>query len=85
MKELINQIALQKVKGIGPSTIRKLTADFNSTEAVFRATKNDFNSKYKVSGEKIYQLIQKAKSNHTDALKEYNHCQNKNYSLDTLT
>ena len=81
MKELINQIALQKVKGIGPSTIRKLTADFKSTEAVFRATKNDFNSKYKVSGEKIYQLIQKAKSNHTDALKEYNHCQNKNYSL----
>ena len=57
MKELINQIALQKVKGIGPSTIRKLTADFNSTEAVFRATKNDFKSKYKVSGEKIYQLI----------------------------
>ena len=38
MKELINHIALLKVNGIGPRTIRKLISDFASTQNLFKPT-----------------------------------------------
>tara|TARA_B100000963_G_C22490750_1_gene609165 strand:- start:468 stop:722 length:255 start_codon:yes stop_codon:yes gene_type:complete len=81
MKELINQIALLKVNGMGPRTIRKLISDFASTQNLFEATKKDFLHKYQISGEKIYRHVQEEKIFVSEAATEYEYCKRKNYAI----
>ena len=84
MKELINQIALLKVNGIGPRTIRKLISDFASTQNLFKATKKDFQQKYQNRGEKIYKLVQEGKQFISEAATEYEYCKRKNYEISSF-
>ena len=57
MTEILHQLALLKVKGIGPSNCRKLITDFKSTEQLFNGNLKLFNSKYEKRGLEIYRKI----------------------------
>ena len=61
MTEIIQQIALLKIKGLGPYNCRKLISDFNGLQQLFEGRLRLFSAKYEKRGLEIYRKIQLAK------------------------
>ena len=81
MKEILNQLALLNIKGIGPLNCRKLISDFNTTEQLFNGDLKLFNAKYEKRGLEIYRKIQFAKKELKNAEKIYSNCESHNVKI----
>ena len=76
-KDLIYQIALLQVKGIGPSILRKMLLQFESAENIMLADKADFIEK-NLYHPKLYNKIKESKTLIDYAVKELDFCNRNN-------
>ena len=81
MTEILHQLALLNIKGIGPSNCRKLITDFGSTAQLFNGNLKLFNAKYEKRGLEIYRKIQLAKSKLKNAEEIYSNCELQNIKI----
>ena len=81
MTDIIQQIALLKIKGLGPYNCRKLMSDFNGTEQLFKEGIRIFSAKYEKRGLEIYRKIQMAKKELINAENTYLECELKNIKI----
>jgi len=81
MTEIIQQIALLKIKGLGPYNCRKLISDFNGLQQLFEGRLRLFSAKYEKRGLEIYRKIQLAKKELINAEKIFFECELSNIKI----
>ena len=83
-KELLYQIALLQVKGMGPAVFRKLIMHFKSAENIFIAHKSDF-KEFNVFNARLYNNIKSSISLIRNAENELNYCYKNNVKITTFS